>query len=1379
MAADPPSQQPSPVVSRPAGSLESAQSVISPTQSVPSYSHAFTTASFPAIHSPSQANSASSSRNQDNGPYVTNVPVSHPSSSVGSSPHLNPALQMHHSPQMNHAFPMTNTESNGLERTLPRSPFPPPGTLSAHPSQPPRPVSPVVTQPSTTSHRPSSPVAPLPPPQYSQSRPAVSVPVPAPATPEPRASNAIAANGYRPLNVKDALTYLDQVKIQFSDQPEVYNKFLDIMKDFKSQAIDTPGVIERVSGLFKGHPSLISGFNTFLPPGYRIECSTDECSRDVIKVTTPSGVTSTMDGEPLKLISETAPSPRNYQHPPSYGPSSATYGRGPNTAGVMASTSNYPHPSPQTASPGQAEEGQGRRPPVEFNHAINYVNKIKNRFAGDPDTYKQFLEILQMYQKDQKPIQEVYTQVQVLFDGANDLLDEFKQFLPDASGNHSVGSAALFGAGGRMPYGGKKAMGLSSAGQGRKKRVGPVSGAGIPKRSKLHHKMVLQTSDVRSGVPPDEEIVRPVISAEEVEFFERVRKYIGNKSTYNAFLKLLSLFSQQIVDQNLLVSRVETFIGGNKELFDWFKTLVGYDGKDEVIENVPADKTKPDLAHCKTCGPSYRLVPKTVGTKGDQSKLSVDSKWQNQTCSGRDALCWEVLNDEYVSHPTWASEDNGFVASKKNQYEEALNRVEEERYDYDLNIEANLNTIGLLEPIAKKIANMSPEEKAEYRILPGLGGSSQTIYQRILKKIYGSDRGLEIIELLHDNPARTVPIVLKRLKQKDDEWKRAQREWNKIWREVEAKNYWKSLDYQGITFKSSDRKAITAKALVAEIESLRKDQRQGKTLHSDSTRVLMTGRQGPQIACTFKDKTLFKDISRLVFSFLERQSIYNAAECDQVRAFIETFVPLFFDVTDVVPDAADIEEEDEGMEDVEDEEDESRSMQSYDSDGDVVMNTRRTALRRTRTANRAMPRLQNNEDERLLKDVLTRNMIRPPHQTPEEIGDEDEEDTEQEDKDDTGTEVDVQLSSGDEASPVILTAPHRKNSLVQEDFNMQAADIDSISPERRTVFNFFGNDSFYCFFRLLQMAYGRLEKLKAEDAEYKLNPGKEEDTNKIALELDTINRRMSVDKMGLNRGHYHALLNLIDKFFEENIDQQQFEESARYIFGTKAYVIFTIDKLILTLIRHIHDIVTRDSCQSLISLFEKEREVENPDSQSIKIYRLLAEDAVGAEDNLYNIVFDTSNRILSIQLLGQDDPTYHEAGEQDGYEEYVASYIDWTKETDGVQQTDLEPRFLKRNLRHKPKDKDLSGIHVHSRMQYKICRNTYHLFYIIGTEDTFVRCRPSPPTPTPSKFAAWLESDKGWGRDVQNKEEAEAAVRNTLFGKQGKKDVQPKSEEHH
>lgn len=38
------------------------------------------------------------------------------------------------------------------------------------------------------------------------------------------------------LCAQDALTYLDQVKVQFHDQADVYNRFLDIMKDFKSQA---------------------------------------------------------------------------------------------------------------------------------------------------------------------------------------------------------------------------------------------------------------------------------------------------------------------------------------------------------------------------------------------------------------------------------------------------------------------------------------------------------------------------------------------------------------------------------------------------------------------------------------------------------------------------------------------------------------------------------------------------------------------------------------------------------------------------------------------------------------------------------------------------------------------------------------------------------------------------------------------------------------------------------------------------------------------------------------------------------------------------------------------------------------------------------------
>ncbi|KAL7248491.1 hypothetical protein ACSBR2_003260 [Camellia fascicularis] len=52
--------------------------------------------------------------------------------------------------------------------------------------------------------------------------------------------------------------------------------FLDVMKDFKAQRIDTTGVIARVKELFKGHNNLIFGFNTFLAKGYEITLIDEE-----------------------------------------------------------------------------------------------------------------------------------------------------------------------------------------------------------------------------------------------------------------------------------------------------------------------------------------------------------------------------------------------------------------------------------------------------------------------------------------------------------------------------------------------------------------------------------------------------------------------------------------------------------------------------------------------------------------------------------------------------------------------------------------------------------------------------------------------------------------------------------------------------------------------------------------------------------------------------------------------------------------------------------------------------------------------------------------------------------------------------------------------
>lgn len=63
-------------------------------------------------------------------------------------------------------------------------------------------------------------------------------------------------------------------------------------------------------------------------------------------------------------------------------------------------------------------------------------------------------------------------------------------------------------------------------------------------------------------------------------------------------------------------------------------------------------------------------------------------------------------------------------------------------------------------------------------------------------------------------------VLVSRLKIKEEEWREAQRGFNKIWREQNEKYYLKSLDHQGINFKQNDTKVFRSKTLLNEIETL-------------------------------------------------------------------------------------------------------------------------------------------------------------------------------------------------------------------------------------------------------------------------------------------------------------------------------------------------------------------------------------------------------------------------------------------------------------------------------------------------------------------------------------------------------------------------------
>jgi paired amphipathic helix protein Sin3a len=111
--------------------------------------------------------------------------------------------------------------------------------------------------PTSPPHPPSVPAAPADPvplpnleSQGPEPRPGETTSTPTSQSPPTEPTTAAAAAQERPLNVTDALSYLDAVKIQFQDQPDVYNHFLDIMKDFKSQLYVFPSIVPYLLFIF-------------------------------------------------------------------------------------------------------------------------------------------------------------------------------------------------------------------------------------------------------------------------------------------------------------------------------------------------------------------------------------------------------------------------------------------------------------------------------------------------------------------------------------------------------------------------------------------------------------------------------------------------------------------------------------------------------------------------------------------------------------------------------------------------------------------------------------------------------------------------------------------------------------------------------------------------------------------------------------------------------------------------------------------------------------------------------------------------------------------------------------------------------------------------
>lgn len=772
--------------------------------------------------------------------------------------------------------------------------------------------------------------------------------------------------------------------------------------------------------------------------------------------------------------------------------------------------------------------------------------------------------------------------------------------------------------------------------------------------------------------------IAPTTSAgtsEEVGFFDRAKKVISNKNAMNEFLKLCNLFSQDLIDNTTLVFRARSFIGGNPDLMKWFESFVGYDEHDILIENkVRIPPGRPSLSNCRALGPSYRMLPKREMAK---------------PCSGRDELCNAVLNDEWASHPTWASEDSGFIAHRKNVHEEGLHRIEEERHDYDYNIEACARTIQLLEPIAQQLRRLSDVEQRTYQLPPGLGGQSETIYKRIIMKIYNREKGQEVIEQLHAHPYQVIPVLLNRLKERLESWKMAQREWEKVWREQTQRMFWRSLDHQAVGNAKNDKRQFQTKTLQTEVAVRHEEMKRKENVEPGVMKQ-------PQLELRVEDLDVVVDAGFLLLQYVHMNL---ETEHPRLAGFIRDFVPLFFGLDKEVFEAQ-IKSRFGGM--PANEAAEEASMSGNEEAG--APRGRKTGKSLLRTA---LDRGRGSRMGRKDRDDSAASVSRA--STPDVASQAGDVAAADEMAVDTGANEDSGAAEAAQAEPPVqkwFSHPNHGNTKSSNTTN-----VDPNEAQKRDTYKLWANTPLYCFIRMFHILYERLCKVKAAEDRCR-ETVKNAKKAKPAMDLGIMDKTPDdyFSDTSETASYYSQVLAKLDSILQGELDfSPDMEETLRRFYLQSGYPLYAFEKMIQQTGRYAVSVLNgegKEKSWEIWQLFKRDRQREMstwPQSAEYRkgveklvregeIYRI---DWVSAADRVrracghcvpgLTFVQDQNKHVINIYLAKKDDPAFVNDGVSpldldNRWRAYVSSYqtID---ATDGVPREDIRPPLLMRNMR--------------------------------------------------------------------------------------------------
>ena len=958
----------------------------------------------------------------------------------------------------------------------------------------------------------------------------------------------------------------------------------------------------------------------------------------------------------------------------------------------------------------QHQQQQQQKQPVEFDQAISYVNKIKTRFAADERVYKAFLEILNLYRKGHKSIGQVYDEVAVLFRAHPDLLEEFTYFLPDTTGGAGggAGGGGGGGGGGMMPGpGGRGGRGWGGARAGPGGRVvayggrgGGGQGGAYPGAPGYGHKRKGRGGGAAGGgygglgapggpgggpggpggyddggggvggdyayAPPGMQ-GRPPALAKELAYFERVKARLRSKEAYQDFLKCLNLFANDIISRGELVALAQDIIGRHPDLMAGFNQFLH---RCETMDSFDADlraiaahtKVGPkDLARIKAASLREKYLTKPISELA--ADLCSDDRCTTSyvrfppgvpplKCSGRTPLGDAVLNDAWVSIIS-GSEDYSFKLMRKNQYEEALFRCEDDRYDLDMTLEQGQAAGRQLVSIISQFEACGPpgsEERASFRMPEGGLGP---VHMRAIDRLYG-DQGPQMLEHLRRAPGTAAPVILARLEQKDAEWLKVRADMNELWRRVFAQNYHKSLDHRSFYFKQADKKNLLPKTMLAEVrEAAERRRADERSLAALAAGCPLSATLRPDLTYGYAGGAdVFDDVYQVAIYAVEE--MLGADSRDAVVRFWHTVAePLFGRRADApyVPlhqaagtAAAGGEGDDAAAAALSDDADEKAAAAA--AGGDATMTD-------------AAPTPEPEEDPAGKKDEADAAAAAAAKKAEE---DEDDDEEAQGSGASAATEFATckPLSSraNAEAGPAwasrITALRAGAGGGGGEGGGAAAAGAAGAAaaatgvagegdlPEQHVLY---GNEQLYYFFRYHRHLYDRLAVAR-RCARERAQPGGTGPQHGAAASTAPGAASSDPAAVAAEAERLHGeFLGMVRRLVDGDLDSGAFEDETRALLGTNAYVLFTLDKLVYRLVKHTQQMLGEDggggggaggpgggaggggiggaattSTGRLLDLYRYER-ARGSSAVADDVYRANAAALLGHDDNVFRFEF--------------------------------------------------------------------------------------------------------------------------------------------------------------